>query len=64
MDTDHNRVWEWTDGSPIDFSYWLSDQSDGGQYYTVMDCDGSASGKWRDLGYSDDRFHYICQLDL
>ena len=64
MDTDHNRVWEWTNGSPFDFSYWLSDQPDGGQYYTVMDCDGSAFGKWRDLGYSDDRFHYICQLDL
>ena len=64
VDADHDWVWEWTDGSPFDFSYWLSDQPDGGQYYTVMDCDNSASGKWRDLGYNDNDFHYIYQLDL
>ena len=63
VDTDHNGAWEWTDGSPFDFSYWLSDQPDGGQYFTVMDCDDSTSGQWRDLEF-DRSYNYICQLTL
>jgi len=61
VDTDHNGVWEWTDGSSFDFSYWLSDQPDGGQYYTVIDY--VSSRRWRDLDYNDNN-QYICQLTL
>ena len=61
VDPDHDGVWEWTDGSSFDFSYWLSGQPDGGQYYTVMD--DISSGAWRDLEYSDS-YQYFCQLTL
>ena len=60
VDTDHNGVWEWTDGSSFDFSYWRSGQPDG-QYYTVMD--DISSGGWRDLDYNE-RYQYFCQLTL
>merc|ERR1712172_376799 len=63
VDTDHNRAWEWTDGSSFDFNYWMSGQPDGGQYYTVMDCDDSTSGQWRDLEYSNS-YQYMCQITL
>ena len=61
VDPGHNGVWEWTDGSSFDFSYWTSGQPDGGQYYALMD--DSDSRRWRDLDYSNS-YQYFCQLTL
>ena len=62
---DYKGVWEWTDGSTFDFSYWMSGQPDGGSKYDygVMDCLYSTTGEWSILyfGYKHD---YICQLTL
>ena len=65
VDTDYNGVWEWTDGSTFDFSYWMSGQPDGGSKYDyrVMDCLYSGFGEWNDLYFSYDH-DYICQLTL
>ena len=59
VDTRHNGVWEWTDGSTFDFSNWVFGQPDGGQYYTYMD----NHGEWRDFEYNH-YLEYMCQLTL
>ena len=65
VDPDHNGVWEWTDGSSFDFSYWISgDEPDGGSYYTVMDFHYYYDGYWNDLSYNYSYYGYICQLAL
>ena len=51
--------WEWTDGTDFDFTFWLSDQPDGGQSFIGMDMDYS-NGGWRDL--DSESHYYICQL--
>ena len=63
VDPDHNRVWEWTDGSSFDFSYWRSGQPNGRVYYTVMDFGRSSDGGWSDF-YEDNNCGYICQLSF
>ena len=60
VDPHHNSGWEWTDGTPFDFSYWGSGEPDGGQYYTTMT---TSSGRWSDHTY-DHYCQYICQLSL
>ena len=64
-DHDVDGVWEWTDGSNFDFSYWMSGQPDGGSKYDygVMDCLYSSSGEWSLLYFAYDH-DYICQLTL
>merc|ERR1712226_1063993 len=54
--------WEWTDGTDFDFTFWLSDQPDGGQSFIGMDMDYS-NGGWRDMD-PDNYYPYICQLTL
>ena len=68
VDPDNNGVWEWTDGSTFDFSYWRSNEPDGypsghHPYYTVMDFYTYNDGLWEDYPY-DQYFDYICQLTL
>ena len=55
----HNGVWEWTDGSNFDFSYWVSGQPDGGQYYALID--DVSSGAWRDYEYNHSAY-FMCQI--
>jgi hypothetical protein len=62
VDTNHDRVWEWTDGSSFDFDFWLSGQPDG-QYHVMMDFNEDSKGKWRDIDLDND-FHYVCQIVL
>ena len=61
-----NRAFEWTDGSTLDFIYWMSGQPDGSSKndYVFMDCLYSpVLGEWNDLYYGQN-YHYICQLTL
>ena len=60
VDTDHNQIWEWTDESSFDFSYWRSGEPIGGEYHTVMT---SYSGEWNDI-VNNNSCGYICQLTL
>ena len=64
VDPDHDRAWEWTDGSSFDFSYWMSGQPDGStQDYAVMDCSYSTSCQWN-VFFFYLKYNYICQLTL
>ena len=67
VDYDHDGVWEWTDGSSFDFSYWIpGSEPDGGLYngYTFMDIAYYSNGYWNDAYYSSHYYGYICQLIL
>jgi len=65
VDYDHDGVWEWTDGSSFDFSYWIpGSEPDGGSYNTFMDIAYYSNGYWNDGYYSSHYYGYICQLTL
>ena len=60
VDFNHNGVWGWTDSSDFDYSYWLSGQPGGGEYYIIV---ATSAFDWRDWEYNHLK-NYVCQLIL
>ena len=71
VDDNHDKVFEWTDGSTFDFENWDSHgQPDGYEYYGMIGKGdeynirtGADNWTWRDWDYNHS-LSYICQLTL
>ena len=62
VDLNNDGNWGWTDGSSFDYSNWLSNQPNGGEYYIVVG-NVQGGGDWRDWTL-DASADYVCQLNV
>ena len=50
VDSDQDGIWEWTDGTPFDFTYWGSGEPAGGKEFMFLDT------------FDDWRWHSVTRL--
>ena len=60
-DAANEGQWEWTDGSPWDFEYWLSGQPDSGSGQDFIGMENSEGLRWRDLN-GQEYETFVCRM--
>ena len=61
VDVNKNGQWGWTDGSKWDYTYWMSNQPNGEEYYLIVA--GKPKWDWRDWEFNNKK-SYVCQLTV